>query len=537
MKPFIASILLLVNIPVFAQVVTSTYVPFNRRPPNYYTIKSTSDPNYLSVTDNVANLKGQYINSSQVWKIEKQANETYTITNAVSGKSLDESPTTTSSRDNMVVTNTINKISKQTWRITEVSGGYKISIEKSGKVLSSYTENSVILTNTTKGNQVFIITPSTVIVKTPLFTDLRANQTPYKNQTEPSGERGGCTYFGSMAALEAAYKKRGYGTLDLSEEFMAITSKMFYLHPRWSEITTPNFRENQFAGTQGGGSIAFLAHGLKIPAETIVPYGGYTISPDWDNKDLKVCNDFNFSVLKRYANIRSKTTTYYGVKGFKTIPVINGDNLEKVLLEGNEIKISIDGGSHCVLFVGFDKTNPADKQFIVKDSYNTHNMPCTEKLQYFSYSDMARLISAEYITDVTEPGTWDEVKLFGRWNLKYGGWTGILDIFHLPGIMKPLLSNPDIVSANGGEIPDRRIGVFYDAWGKAHRVNGSIKKTLLPKKEIEITFYIDNSKPNLRWDELSGRKFVYTLSFDGNTLSGYHIDLDGKRFEGAATRQ
>jgi hypothetical protein len=167
------------------------------------------------------------------------------------------------------------------------------------------------------------------------LVDLRGNSTPYRNQAEPA-ERGGSTYFGSLSALEAAYKKRGYGDLDLAEEFMAIGSKMFGLHPYWSDISTANYRENQFAGTQGGGSIAVLAQGLRIPKENIIPYGQFTISADWDTRDQKVTNNFNFSVWKRFPQIAN--ATYYGVSAFEKIPTINAENLERVLSLGYEVR-------------------------------------------------------------------------------------------------------------------------------------------------------------------------------------------------------
>lgn len=362
------------------------------------------------------------------------------------------------------------------------------------------------------------------------LVDLRGNSTPYRNQAAPA-ERGGCTYFGSLSALEAAYKKRGYGDLDLSEEFMAIGAKMFYLHPYWSDISTANFRENQFAGTQGGGSIALLAQGLKIPSETVVPYGQYTIGSDWDTRDQKVTNNFNFSVWKRFPQMAR--ATYYGVSAFEKIPTINAENLERVLSLGYEIKICIDGGQHCVLLVGFDKTNAANKRFIIKDNYGPTGAACTSQTQYYPYTEIPRLVSAEYITNVTTRTTWKEIGIVGRWDLTYAGWKGTLDLNRLPGITQFILSAPDAVRRNGGALTDRRLGTFYDHTGKAHRVNGTVENI---GGTIEIVFFIDGNKPNLRYDEMSGRKFRYRLSADGLSMTGTHIDLDGRSYTGSATR-
>lgn len=368
-------------------------------------------------------------------------------------------------------------------------------------------------------------------VISPNIVDLRGNSTPYRNQTLPDGERGGCTYFGSLSALEAAYKKRGYGELDLSEEFMAITSKMFGLHPYWPDITDANVRENQFAGTQGGGSVALLAQGMRIPKEEAVGYGLYRVSEHWAFTDQLFTNNNNFSVWSRFPQIG--TATYYGVSAYENIPSITAENLERVLSLGYEIKICIDNGSHCIMLAGFDKTNPSEKKFIIKDNYGPVGEACNSQLQYLPYSAISRLISAEYITDVRLPGAWKEINVVGRWDLNYAGWKGILDFSRLPGLMQFVLSGGPAVSRNGGIITDRRLGTFYDHTGKMHRVNGRV---YIAGGAVEIEFYIDGSKPNLRWDELSGRRFRYRLSADGNSMTGTHTDLDGRTFNGSATR-
>lgn len=361
--------------------------------------------------------------------------------------------------------------------------------------------------------------------------DLRGNSSPYRNQTEPSGERGGCTYFGSLSALEAAYKKRGYGDLDLSEEFMAITSKMFYLHPYWDDIKNVNERENQFAGTQGGGSIALLAQGLRIPSEYSVGYGLYPVGEYWPFTDQLFTINSNFGVWNRFPQIAS--TAYYGVTAYENIPDITAENLERVLSLGYEIKICIDNGEHCIMLAGFDKTNPSDKKFIVKDNYGPTGAACRSVVQYYPYSGISRFISAEYITDVTQPGAWKEISVIGRWDLNYAGWKGILDIYRLPGMMQYNLNDSKARGRNGGIITDRRLGTFYDHTGKLHRVNGRVYKV---GSAVEIEFYIDGAKPNLRWDEMSGRKFTYRLSADGKSMSGTHRDADGRVFNGSATR-
>ena len=529
----------IILLTVSSLICLLSFAQINTSEANYYTIKASNTQYYLDMAEgadhgnnSVTKMSARGTSFAQVWKIERRPDESYKITNAITGKSLDGS-CSLSADGCQALTQQLDNSVGQRWEIVIMPGGfYKIQLASNRKMLTSTAFQPVTLSDRMRDNQQFEIVPSNLLIKTEKFTDLRGNQTVYKNQAPPSGDRGGCTYFGSTAALEAAYKRKGYGELDLSEEFMAISSKMFYLHPNWNDIVKPNQRENQFAGTQGGGSIALLASGLKIPTEAAVPYAQYAISENWASLDLKVCNDFNYATLNRFPQL--KYSLSYGVSGFREIPVINAENLERVLKTGTEIKICIDNGEHCVLLVGYDKTDPANKNFIIKDSYNRQGLACYKKLQYFPYSEMSRLISAEYITEVTVPKKWDEFKFIGRWGLNFAGWTGTLDIYHIPGIMNYLLAEADNARANGGVVPDRRIGVFYDHTGAAFRVNGVISKTA---NTYEIVFWFDNSKPNLRWDELRGRKFTYTISADGNSMSGTHRDLDGSVYPGSARRQ
>ena len=100
------------------------------------------------------------------------------------------------------------------------------------------------------------------------------------------------------AALEAAYKKRGYGELDLSEEFFSIMSKVMYLEPYWDRVTGSNVRENQMGSTQGGGSIFWFTNGLKLPLERDVPFRpSYPAPANISSNDQRVVSDFNITQL------------------------------------------------------------------------------------------------------------------------------------------------------------------------------------------------------------------------------------------------
>lgn len=59
----------------------------------------------------------------------------------------------------------------------------------------------------------------------PPRVDLRSAQTPVRSQ----GAQGSCFIHGNVAAMEAAYKRQGYGDLDLSEEFSYYLGPLLWL--------------------------------------------------------------------------------------------------------------------------------------------------------------------------------------------------------------------------------------------------------------------------------------------------------------------
>jgi hypothetical protein len=358
------------------------------------------------------------------------------------------------------------------------------------------------------------------------FVDLRLNQSALKNQA-PLGDRGYCTYFGNIAALEAAYKKRGYGELDLSEEFFALVAKVMYLHPYWNEITGSNYRENQLGQSQGGGSMVWFKTGLKIPLESVMPLNPSFVSPPyWDTRDQRLTNDFNSGLLTSRV---LKAPTYYGALNaamFGFAQKNNSAEYEKVLNMGYEINVK--HGSHNYLVVGYDKRDPSNPVFLVKDSYDPTGTRCVDLCDPVTYADLIPIVEeAGYITQIMEPGTFPELAFLGRWKLNFDGHKGTLDIYHIPGI-----THPALLTANSGsalKLTDKRIGVFYDEAGNAFRVNGTIVGNA-------ITFCLDLSTPNQRWDELRGRKFVYNLNPALDIMSGFHVDPDGQSYGGYATK-
>ena len=186
------------------------------------------------------------------------------------------------------------------------------------------------------------------------------------------------------------------------------------------------------------------------------------------------------------------------------------------------------GGSHVMLIVGY---NPALRYFMVKNSWDTggtadlDNDGNRDGWTLVSYNYVRRYgLVASYITAVNPPRAWPELAFVGRWNLSFDGYHGVLDIYHIPGIMQHWLSAADVA------LTDRRIGTFYDSNGDAFRVNGSISGH-------KITFYIDMENPDMPIDQLTGRRFdYYYFREDVDSMAGFHTDPDGSVWGGYALR-
>lgn len=366
--------------------------------------------------------------------------------------------------------------------------------------------------------QIWMLRPARdVAIVRPSLVDLRANQSPVKDQAG----RGACTYFGATAALEAAYKKAGQGDLNLSEEFWSVMAKAICIHPIWSDIRDADYRENQFAGTQGGGGLVWYAEGFRIPLESDVPYRPVDYVPaNWDSLRQKDANDFNFSLFTRGM---LRAPRYYGARSVAAVAA-DATSFERVLDLGIEISVHLRervyGGAHNVLLVGYDKTDPTAPVFFVKNSHGPLGGDPTVHCERHAYEAILGDVSAaEFLNDVVEPSSWLELAFLGRWTLTFDGHRGTLDLYHLPGM--GIVPRP--------AEPDRRLGVYYGPDGRALRVNGSVSGN-------RIEFWIDSAVPNLPWHQLSGQRFVYFLDSSGTLMTGAHRDADGSKFGGYAVK-
>jgi len=417
-------------------------------------------------------------------------------------------------------------------------------------------------------NEEFVEPPEVVL--TDDFVDLRPQQSSLKNQ----GGRTTCIVFAGIAATEAAYKRLGYGELDLSEEFNNFTRKSFYLHPIWSDYDVPDGvqkRETQlghFGGGGGTGVVAILASGFKVPLEEVMPYQSdpnyYTdnfpeLNTTLDKIENNTVTQRDYSDFNLHPDILTseilRTKKFYSIGQYRDLnDAKDPAEIESVLKKGYEVvwdftgaKPSDEGGrddngiwqkcdacsliGHAMLIVGFDKRDPdpANHYFIVKNSWGPTDIEGSEGYTYISYDYLRNYgVAGNYITLVNPPTEWPELAFIGQWKLNYDGFKGDLDIYHLPGMADHTFE----FNFDRGVIPekyeDKRIGTFYDAQGNPFRVNGSISGN-------QIEFYFDGQSPLLRWDEISGRKFIYYLD-STDFMAGYHEDVSGGIYGGYATK-
>ncbi len=377
--------------------------------------------------------------------------------------------------------------------------------------------------------------------------DLRSRQTPLKDQ----GSRTTCITFSALAALEAAYKRAGYGNLDLSEEFANYMGKMNWLHPNWNSASGPapqlgtlgaGFTEGGigiFGGGNGTGYIKNLKYWLGVPLESYMPYRQSPYSQPYPARDPRwdvQTNTSNVNLDPINLSRRALTAPrYYGVNSFATMSATSTSAIEGALRKGYEVVWDFDvktnygttwqysssasKGAHSMLIVGYDRTSAssANHYFICKNSWGSWQAR-NDGFTYISYDLLRRCgRSASYIASVKPAQTWPELAFLGRWNLCFDGHRGNLDIYHLPGASTAWFSELSVPHA------DRRVGTFRDNSGRMYRVNGIVSGN-------RLEFWFRGQSPNMCWDEsrsfpyMSRRFIYYMIDPKKGEMAGWHHD-------------
>lgn len=396
----------------------------------------------------------------------------------------------------------------------------------------------------------------------PASADLSAYQTPIKDQ----GPRGTCTNFAAVAALEAQYRRQYGLTLDLSEQWV---THLHHLMELWTDKQgnpyAPSHSENA-PGPWDGGSVVynlqlFSTLELGVPLEWEMPYinqKGFNDTSMWqpsilDTSPQRAVDDLNLSQQQTVWNIPSPFQTtilpqvaledakyranqmIYATKDdlgsldwFKTQLAGGHEVAFGVRLDSDDPSPNNDvweiaaqprpdpktWGGHAMLMVGYDDTK---KAFRVKNSWGTGWGD--KGYSWFSYDFVSKgkVYEAAVVQSVLAPnfGQPTDRLFLGRYRLNHDGWRGVLDIYHIPYILK---HSPNWAT-------ERRLGTYYGPDGQARRVNGEINGQ-------RIDFYIDWNNTGVRgFGELSGLRFTGYLGPDNGTLSGTLLDnRDGKSY-------
>jgi hypothetical protein len=268
----------------------------------------------------------------------------------------------------------------------------------------------------------------------------------------------------------------------------------------------------------GSDGLVWFNTGFRVPLESDVPYrpDDYTANANWSTESQDETNQFNNAQMTQQV---LNASVYYGSNAHVELGDSERNNplvYERLLRMGYEI--SVDQGGHNMLIVGYDKRNPAQKQFILKDSGGPIGSTNPDDYRDEPYSYVQSAQKAEYVTDVAAPGPFPAIAFLGRWNVSFKDGWGELTIYHIPGIGG---LEARVLQQTGRQIRDRRLGTLK-LNGVMHRVNGWIEGDT-------IHLHFDKNNKNLHWEALSGRHLVYTLDRANNRMRGYELSSTGKQ--------
>ncbi len=400
----------------------------------------------------------------------------------------------------------------------------------------------------------------------PAAVDLSADQTPVKNQAH----RNNCFIHATVAAMEAAYKRAGYGNLDLSELFSDYMGQLFFLEtvemdgPFYtSTLRVPDATERETSIQSDHAMSVETAEPcmrLAIPEELYMPYRPLptNLGKHSDKNDPFWANQFTVSSFNldpvNLPPLALSAPRYYQIRSIKWLPKEEARNpaaIEAVLARGHEVIWDFrltgdysgrvwnysgpagDAPPHRMLIIGYNRTDPENPYFLVKNSwgdvgvYDTNDCLTRIHYDYLQYGEWA-----SYIEKLVPPKPWPELKFIGRWNLTVGGRSGILDIYHLPGMMQKEFDHNPFQDESGHPLRDRRLGTFYDKGdpNAAYRVNGTAQGRTLD-------LWIDFENPSARWDLLNGWKISLKLdSRQPHQLTGQYVTPNGRRGRAHAER-
>lgn len=377
----------------------------------------------------------------------------------------------------------------------------------------------------------------------PTRVSLAAQQTPLRVQ----GARGTCSAFGSVAGMEAAYKRQGYGDLDLSEEWVAYAGKLMWLDVRWTRVARQAlFRpENAHAastGSTGTFLVQMLAAGFATPSEADLPYrepfagqlDGYDdLAHPWWTMAWNV-DAWNLDPA-RLPRAALAAPAWHRVLDYRWIYLgrqegdpTYAERFEEVLASGREIvwDVSVRSGldhdrdpiwrhdparppqeAHAMLVVGYDRSHPDPREhhFMVKNSWGRTQHP--DGLTRVSYDYLRYGLGALWIESVAPPSGWPAVGFVGRWHLSLDGAPALLAWNRVPGVTQLALDQTRAIQPTEPELVDRRVGNLYPQATPQPvlRVNGAIHDAR------SASLWFDPAMPRPRYDDRAGRRMDLRL--------------------------
>jgi hypothetical protein len=368
--------------------------------------------------------------------------------------------------------------------------------------------------------------------ETPPIVDLRKFQTSIKNQ----GGRDACPYFPPIAALEAAYRRKGI-EVDLSTE-----------HLIWlRNVTTGNEKDNcsiaeNLLSTLGGGFGMDVLKNYAVARDEDLPY--HLTEPDEAKRAFGVDKynwptPFNQFVLNRW-NLdpsqippQARANARYGIEDYRTFAerdLKNPRKFEEVLANGFEIVFALnlhargedsaagqpvwrlkpgapaDSINHFMLMVGYDRRR---KFFIVKNQWGPTKYPIDklangwkDLVQYngytlVDYNYLNACSEAHYITKAAEVGSsrFTSQRALGQWRVSFKRQS--------KEIMSGVLAWRRLPEHQGGTTkPDLRIGDLVTTDGRQFRVNAYLTGAGI--QPFNVRMYIDFAKGNLAGDSTGG---------------------------------
>ncbi|MBL8892789.1 MAG: hypothetical protein JNL67_22625 [Planctomycetaceae bacterium] len=400
------------------------------------------------------------------------------------------------------------------------------------------------------------------------MVDLRPHQTGVRSQ----GLRGSCYIHGTVAAMEAAYKRAGYGDLDLAEHFSDYVARLMFLETcefdgpfRTRTMRNPTAWEREsgmpifetMSGTVDSLVGCEPVGTLAIPLEVYMPLTEAMFdSAGRSQTDLYWVKQYNVSTHllaeTRLPRSALQAPFVYKVKRVEYLPKSDAQNpsaIERVLASGKEVIWDFrtagdfsgpiwryngpagDATAHRMLIVGYDRRDPSNPFFIVKNSWgHPAANPPGDDFTYIAYDYLQYGEWASWL-EVEPPAIKPELAFVGRWQVEFGPNHGTLDIYHLPGLMQQLFDHNQYQDEHGRTIKDQRIGTFYRHGDpdQPFRVNGILHGDRLQA-------WIDFQNPTPRWDQLNGWRVELKLTIPAETMFGNAILPTGEGYSARAER-